>query len=97
MFREYLHDKAVKTKYKEISDGDIILRINATKSHYQFSVQPEGKAPEAVATALTKNLSTEIIGGFTGVFIGMYASGNGKNNQNPADFDWFDYETDPLK
>jgi len=70
----------------------VILRINATELEYQFSAQLEGKTPEAVATAFTKNLSTEVIGGFTGVFIGMYASGNGENNQNPADFDWFDFE-----
>jgi hypothetical protein len=24
----------------------------------------------------------------------MYASGNGNENANPADFDWFDYEED---
>jgi len=92
MYREYLQDKVVKTAYKEIPDGDIILWINGTPSHYRFSVQPEGKDPEWVATALTRNLSTEVIGGFTGVFIGMYASGNGTKNQYPADFDWFDYE-----
>jgi alpha-N-arabinofuranosidase len=92
MFREYLQDKVITTKYKEIPDGDVILRINATELEYQFSAQLEGKTPEAVATAFTKNLSTEVIGGFTGVFIGMYASGNGENNQNPADFDWFDFE-----
>jgi alpha-N-arabinofuranosidase len=38
----------------------------------------------------------EVISGFTGVFIGMYTSGNGTDNTNPADFDWFDYEEDPF-
>jgi alpha-N-arabinofuranosidase len=95
MLREYLQDKVVKTKYKEIPDGDIILRISATDLQYQFWIQQEGNTAELIESELTKELSTEVISGFTGVFIGMYASGNGKNNQNPADFDWFDYEEDP--
>ncbi len=45
-----------------------------------------------MGSAETKNLANETIGGFTGVFIGMYASGNGKPNTNPADFDWFDFK-----
>lgn len=92
MFREYLRDEVVKTECREIPDGEVVLKINATELQYQFWLQPTGKAAERIATALTKNLSTEVIGGFTGVFIGMYASGNGKENQNPADFDWFDYD-----
>jgi hypothetical protein len=32
-----------------------------------------------------------------GVIIGMYATGNGKENTNPADFDWFDYEAKDFK
>jgi alpha-N-arabinofuranosidase len=29
---------------------------------------------------------------FTGVVIGLYATGNGQANSVPADFDWFEYE-----
>jgi alpha-N-arabinofuranosidase len=29
---------------------------------------------------------------FTGVFLAMYATGNGRPAQAPADFDWFEYE-----
>jgi alpha-N-arabinofuranosidase len=31
-------------------------------------------------------------GGFTGVYLAMYASGNGAPCTAPADFDWFDYQ-----
>ena len=44
-----------------------------------------------LGTASTRDVSNEVVGGFTGVFIGMYASGNGQANTNPADFDWFDF------
>lgn len=97
MLREYLNDQIAAAKSREIPDGEIILRIVAKESEYQFLVQRQGNPPELIGTALTKNLSTEIIGGFTGVFIGMYASGNGKDNQTPADFDWFDYEENSFK
>ncbi|HLP16096.1 MAG TPA: family 43 glycosylhydrolase [Bacteroidota bacterium] len=96
MLRKTLRDKVVELKYKEIPDGAIILRISATDIQYQFWAQQEGKAAELIGAASTKDLSTEVIGGFTGTYIGMYASGNGNRNTNPADFDWFDFEEDPL-
>jgi len=39
----------------------------------------------------TRYLSTEVASGFTGVYLAMYASGNGAPCKHPADFDWFDY------
>jgi alpha-N-arabinofuranosidase len=30
-------------------------------------------------------------GGFTGMYIGLYATGNGTSASAPADVDWFDY------
>jgi alpha-N-arabinofuranosidase len=95
MLRQFLQGKTVGLNYREIPEGEIILRISATDLEYQFWVQQEGKTAELIATTLTKNMSTEVIGGFTGTFIGMYASGNGKNNTNPAYFDWFDFEENP--
>jgi alpha-N-arabinofuranosidase len=37
-------------------------------------------------------LSSEVAGGFTGVYAGLYATGNGQPASTPAHFDWFDYE-----
>jgi alpha-N-arabinofuranosidase len=37
-------------------------------------------------------LSTEVAGGFTGVYFAMYATGNGASSQTPAHFDWFRYK-----
>lgn len=33
-----------------------------------------------------------MVGGFTGVFIGMYAYGDGTANTYPTAFDWFDFK-----
>jgi xylan 1,4-beta-xylosidase len=92
MYRKYLKDSIIEVKYKEIPKGEIILRISATELEYKFWVQKQGKPAILVGSAATKDISTEKISGFTGAYIGMYASGNGKVNTNPADFDWFDYE-----
>lgn len=37
-------------------------------------------------------LSPEIAGGCSGTYIGLFATSNGENSNNVADFDWFDYE-----
>jgi len=96
MFRQFLQGSEKGTEVVEIGDGDIVLRITASETQYEFWVQEEGKAVVSLGTAPTKVLSTEMISGFTGVYIGMYASGNGSNNTNPADFDWFDFEEEPA-
>jgi alpha-N-arabinofuranosidase len=36
-------------------------------------------------------LSTEASGIFTGLYAGLYATGNGKRATPPAYFDWFEY------
>jgi hypothetical protein len=37
----------------------------------------------------------EQTGGFTGVYVGLYAAGNGQQSTVPADFDWFEYRQKP--
>nr|WP_321452654.1 glycoside hydrolase family 43 protein [uncultured Carboxylicivirga sp.] len=94
-FRKFLKAKLEDEIYTAIPDGDVILRITATPLEYQFWVQAKGFETSLIASAPTQDLSTEKVGGFIGVFIGMYASGNGQANANPADFDWFDFEINP--
>ncbi len=96
LLRQFLQNKEVGLNSAEIGDGDVTLRITGTDREYTFWVQEDGKTAIQVGTATTKNISTEVIMGFTGTFIGMYASGNGKANANPADFDWFDFEENPA-
>jgi alpha-N-arabinofuranosidase len=91
MFRKYLKGKIVGLHYRQIANGDIVLRITATENQYKFLVQEDGKPGSLLGSALTKDISPEVISGFTGAYIGMYASGNGRANTNPADFDWFDF------
>jgi len=52
--------------------------------------QGDGPADE-VDRAEMRYLSTEVAGGFTGVYLGMYATGNGAAASVPADFSGFEY------
>ncbi|MBS2099326.1 glycoside hydrolase family 43 protein [Carboxylicivirga linearis] len=95
-FRRVLEELLEDEIYTAIPDGDVVLRITATPLEYQFWVQAKGFETSLIASAPTKDLSTEKVGGFIGVFIGMYASGNGQANTNPADYEWFDFEINPV-
>ncbi len=73
-------------------DGPLQLRIQAEAEAYTFFFSEDGDTFRELANAETRYLSTEVASGFTGVYIGMYATGNGEAAAAPADFDWFDYE-----
>jgi len=96
MLRQTMKGDIVGVVYKEIPEGDVILRVSATEKEYKFWIQKEGQPAILVNSAESKYLATETIGGFTGTYIGMYASGNGVANTYPADFDWFDMDVDPT-
>jgi alpha-N-arabinofuranosidase len=97
-FRKVLDGKIHEpVHYEIIGSGDIILTVEALPLFYEFSYQlPHGRA-KRLGTALTRDLSSEKIGGFTGVYIGIYATGNGQTNSVPADFDWFEYRATQSK
>jgi len=50
-----------------------------------------GQSSQQLAMGATRYLSSEVAETFMGVYLGMYATGNGQSNSVPADFDWFEY------
>jgi xylan 1,4-beta-xylosidase len=96
-FRKVLKGKTIEPiKYVDIQPGPVVLSVKASPLSYEFSCKSSTGAQESLGTALTKDLSVEEIGFddgmcFTGVYFGMYATGNGSKCTNPADFDWFEY------
>jgi len=72
---------------------DIIFIVESSPERYTFSYKTPDNRQQVLSTELTELLSTEIIGGFTSVYIGLYATGNGKKCSTPADFDWFEYKS----
>jgi alpha-N-arabinofuranosidase len=67
------------------------LSIQAHADRYVFAYAPPGTPARELATGSTRYLSTEVAGGFTGVYFGLYATGNRDGGAQPADFDWFEY------
>jgi len=74
-----------------IPNGALILAISADPNWYTFTVEDAAGVRRELARAETRYLSTEVAGGFTGVYLGMYATGNGAPARAAADFDWFEY------
>ena len=74
-----------------LGDGPVVLRLRADRDRYTFGYTATGVDRPQLAAGETRYLSTEVAGGFTGVYIAMYASGNGQASTGPAFFDWFEY------
>ncbi|GMK39420.1 glycoside hydrolase 43 family protein [Paenibacillus sp. CCS19] len=69
----------------------VVLHMQASHTHYVFGFSEPGIEPYTFGKGECGLLSTEVAGGFTGVFIAMYATGNGRPSTSPAHFDWFQY------
>jgi xylan 1,4-beta-xylosidase len=69
----------------------LVLAIDAEKDKYTFLHGASEDHLRPLGEGETRYLSTEVAGGFTGVYLAMYATGNGAPCSSPADFDWFDY------
>ena len=64
---------------------------------YTFSYKTSKTSSyKTLQSALTRYLSAEVAESWTGVYLGMYATGNGKKSSTPADFDWFAYKEESL-
>jgi len=66
------------------------LAIQADKTIYRFLAGVPGSLRE-LATAETRYVSTQVAGGYTGVYFGLYATASGEVSGSKAFFDCFDY------
>ncbi|MCW3106336.1 MAG: glycoside hydrolase family 43 protein [Segetibacter sp.] len=73
-------------------EGSVVSAGYAPANYYTFSFKQGTNKFEEIAKAEAKYLSSETAGGFTGVYLGMFATGNGQTSVANADFDWFDYQ-----
>jgi len=84
-----------QTNYKSeeitLKPGPVNLRITGKKSSFTFSYAQGDGAFTDIETVDSKFLATETVGFFTGVYVGFYATGNGKASIANADFNWFEY------
>jgi alpha-N-arabinofuranosidase len=96
-FRKVLKGKTIEpVQYVDIQQGPVTLSVKAAPLSYEFSCQSSTGVRKILGTAQTRDLSVEAIAFadgmcFTGVYFGMYATGNDQKCSTPADFDWFEY------
>ncbi len=89
--RQRIGSLAAEIAGVDVEPGPLVLEIRADRDTYRFGCAPVGEDVRLIASAETRYLSTEVAGGFTGVYLGLYATGRGCPALAPADFDWFDY------
>lgn len=76
---------------EEFPTGPITLSIEATAERYRFAAAtPDGKT-HPMGEAPTRYVSTEVTGGFTGVYLGAYATALAEDSSGGARFDSFTY------
>ncbi len=74
------------------SADSVVLTVQADKDEYRFGFAAGMEQPFVpLGRGECALLATEVAGGFTGVMIAMYATGNGAPSASPAHFDWFEY------
>lgn len=77
-----------------LKGNKVYLRITSDASYYYMQVSSDGKNFQTLAKMDFRYLSTEVIGGFTGVMLGVFAQASSPNSNMYADFDWFEYKTE---
>ncbi len=75
-----------------IKQQSIYLKIKGDKDYYTFSYSPDGEKFIIAGKGNPQFLGPEISSAWTGVYIALYATGNGAKNRNVARFDFFNYE-----
>ena len=100
----FIEDGVVKVRYRlgemthlikakeGIGSGKVWLKVEGNEYNYVFSFSTDGLEYKRLCQMNTRYLSSETASGFTGIVLGLYATGqSGKH----ADFYDFDYSMIP--
>jgi len=68
------------------------LRITSDKDFYYMQASADGIHYTPLAKMEYRFLSTETIGGFTGVMLGVFTQSRHDNDSGYVDIDWFEYQ-----
>ncbi len=88
LVRRSIGDLQAIVAEREIFDGLIELMISFEHDRYRFSFAQGTEETVVIAEGASKYLSTEVSGGFTGVYLGLYAFGGWADT---AYIDWCRY------
>lgn len=71
-------------------EADIILQIRMDHEKFTISYGSSRENLTELCVADGGRINPEIVGCMVGTMIGIYASGNGTDSENSAEFDWFE-------
>ena len=74
-----------------MNSSEVYFRIQADSLNYSFYFSEDNKNWKLLGENYARLLSSETAGTFTGTYLGMYATGNGKECENYVEFDFFKY------
>jgi len=74
-----------------LKPGPVKLVIKGEPAAFTFLYSQGNDPLTEIQKADSHFLSSETIGGFTGLYVGLYATGNGKPFAAAADYGWFEY------
>lgn len=94
--RRRIGDLSAVVAAEPIGEGAVELSISADVARYRFGYRVGEGAVRWLAEGSTRYLATEVAGGFTGVYLGLYALGASVTESTPARFHWFEYAGENL-
>lgn len=76
-----------------LANNIVHLQITSDKDYYYLKLSADGTHFDTLAKMDFRYLSTEVIGGFTGVMLGVFAQTDTVDDKGYVDIDWFEYKT----
>jgi xylan 1,4-beta-xylosidase len=89
-------DVVYESKPIILKPGPVTLSVKGEKSSLIFSYAQGNDSIKAVQNVQSKFISSETVGGFSGLYVGLYATGNKEESTSYADYDWFEYVADSI-
>jgi len=91
IIRKRIGSLSTIVRLEEYSHHEVVIEIDSDPFWYQLSYHSMSNEKKTIASVETRYVSAEVTGSLTGVYLGMYATGNGNVSEVPAYFDWFKY------
>lgn len=74
-----------------VKDGPLRLKIVSDAENYSFYYRTTTSEWKLIGTGTGRLIAAEVANVWTGAYVGMYSTGNGRESTASADFDWADY------
>jgi xylan 1,4-beta-xylosidase len=91
VFSKRIGDVVAAAARTALPPGPVRLIVSANQQDYTFAWAGATGPEQPTGSGRVRYLSTEVAGGFTGMYVGLFAAGNGAASQTTADFDYAEY------